>query len=93
MTYMVIWMRRFPKDLMRHSGASAAIQLARASGGALAAMAFFAVLREGFEISVFVLALIGAKTSDPLLGTVGAVAGVLGGGHRRDRRGAWWSSP
>jgi high-affinity iron transporter len=76
-TYMVIWMRRFPKDLMRDSTATAARQLAGGSGRALAAVAFFAVLREGFEVSVFVLALIGAKTSNPLSGTLGAVAGVL----------------
>ena len=76
-TYMVIWMRRFPKDLLSDSSANAARQLARGSAGALAGMAFFAVLREGFEISVFVLALIGARGSEPLLGTFGAVAGVL----------------
>ncbi len=76
-TYMVIWMRRFPKDLMRDASASAASRLRTGSGGALAAMAFFAVLREGFEVAVFVLALVGAKTSNPLLGTVGASAGVL----------------
>jgi FTR1 family protein len=76
-TYMVIWMRRFPKDLIRDSGSSAARQWAGGSGSALAAMAFFAVLREGFEISVFVLALIGAQASSPILGTTGAVAGVL----------------
>src|ERR1700722_19031221 len=46
-TYMVIWMRRFPKDLVGDSSASAARQLARGSGRALAAMAFFAVLRGG----------------------------------------------
>src|SRR5580658_5659299 len=91
-TYMVIWMRRFPKDLMQDSGASAAAKLARGSGGALAAMAFFAVLREGFEILVFVLALVGTKESGPIPGVAGAVAGVIvaviagiavvrGGGH------------
>jgi len=76
-TYMVVWMRRFPKDLVRESSASAARQLALGSAGALAAMAFFAVLREGFEISVFVLALVGAKGNEPILGTSGAAAGVL----------------
>jgi high-affinity iron transporter len=76
-TYMVIWMRRFPKDLLQDSSVSAATKLARGSGGALAAMAFFAVLREGFEIVVFVLALVGAKESGPLPGIAGAVAGVL----------------
>ena len=61
---------------MTDATAGAASRLTTGSGGALAAMAFFAVLREGFEVGVFVLALIGAKTSNPLLGTLGAVAGV-----------------
>ena len=76
-TYMVIWMRRFPKDLLHESEETAARRFAGGSGRALAVVAFFAVLREGFEISVFVLALIGAKTSSPRLATIGAVAGVL----------------
>jgi high-affinity iron transporter len=76
-TFMVIWMRRFPKDLVRDSNATAARELARGSGKALAGLAFFAVLREGFEVSVFVLALVGAKASNPLSGTAGALAGVL----------------
>jgi high-affinity iron transporter len=76
-TYMVIWMRRFPKDLVRESETNAAQRLAKASTGALVGMAFFAVLREGFEISVFVLALMGAKGSHPLLGVFGAIGGVL----------------
>jgi high-affinity iron transporter len=76
-TYMVIWMRRFPKDLLHDSEETAARAFAGGSGRTLAVVAFFAVLREGFEISVFVLALIGAKTSSPALATIGAVAGVL----------------
>jgi high-affinity iron transporter len=76
-TYMVIWMRRFPKDLLHDSEETAARHVAGGSGPTLAVVAFFAVLREGFEISVFVLALIGAKTSSPLLASIGAVVGVL----------------
>jgi high-affinity iron transporter len=87
-TYMVIWMRRFPKDLLRDSTETAARQLAGGSGRALAAVAFFAVLREGFEVSVFVLALIGAKDERiPCLGDrLGAVAGVLVADRRRHRQ-------
>ena len=76
-SYMVIWMRRFPKDLMVDARANAAGRLTRSSGRGLAVMAFFVVLREGFEVSVFVLALVGTKSGAPLLGAVGAAAGVL----------------
>ncbi|MGH9018792.1 MAG: FTR1 family protein [Acidimicrobiales bacterium] len=76
-TYMVIWMRRFPKDLIRDSNSMAAQRFARGSGRAVAVMAFVAVLREGFEITVFVVALVGARTTSPLLSVTGAVAGVL----------------
>ena len=76
-SYMVIWMRRFPKDLMVDARANAAGRLARNSGRGLAVMAFFVVLREGFEVSVFVLALVGTKSGAPLLGAVGAAAGLL----------------
>ncbi len=75
--YMVVWMRRFPKDLVRDSESEAARRFGQGSARTLAAMAFFAVLREGFEISVFVLALGGTKAGSSLLGAVGATAGVL----------------
>ena len=75
-TYMVVWMRRFPRDLVADSGASAASRFSGGSTRALVAMAFFAVLREGFEITVFVVALVGARTSSPGAATAGALAGV-----------------
>src|SRR5579862_1765549 len=75
--YMVVWMRRFPKDLVRDSESEAARRFGRGSARTLAAMAFFAVLREGFEISVFVLALGGTRAGASLLGAAGATAGVL----------------
>ncbi|HTX64106.1 MAG TPA: FTR1 family protein, partial [Acidimicrobiales bacterium] len=40
-TYMVVWMRRFPKDLQHDSSAAAASALARDTGRALVALAFF----------------------------------------------------
>jgi high-affinity iron transporter len=48
----------------------------RGSAGALVAMAFLAVLREGFETVVFLLAAFQASTS-PLLAGSGALIGIL----------------
>lgn len=75
-TYMVVWMRRFPKDLQRDSSSAAASALARDSGRALVVLAFFAVLREGFEIAVFVVATIGMSGSSAWLSTAGALLGI-----------------
>lgn len=75
-TYMVVWMRRFPKDLQVESNAAAASALARDSGRAIVALAFFAVLREGFEIAVFVVATIGLTGRSAWLSTGGAFLGV-----------------
>ena len=76
-TYMIVWMRRFPKDLRRDSNSAAAAALARDSGKALVVLAFFAVLREGFEISVFVIATIGLTGHSAWLATGGAILGVV----------------
>lgn len=76
-TYMVVWMRRFPKDLQRDSSAAAAAALIGDSGRALILLAFFAVLREGFEIAVFVVATIGMTGSNAWEATGGAVLGVV----------------
>jgi high-affinity iron transporter len=75
-TYMVIWMRRHSRDLKGALEGAAGQALARGSAGALVAMAFLAVLREGFETAVFLLAAFQASTSPGLAGT-GAVIGVL----------------
>ena len=75
-TYMVIWMRKFPKDLRRDSDAAAAALLARTAGRGLILLAFFAVLREGFEITVFVVATIGLTGRSAWLSTGGALLGV-----------------
>jgi high-affinity iron transporter len=75
-TYMVIWMRRHSRDLKGELEGAAGQALARGSAGALVAMAFLAVLREGFETAVFLLAAFQASTSPALAGT-GAVIGIL----------------
>jgi high-affinity iron transporter len=76
-TYMVIWMRRFPKDLRRRSETEASAALQRSSGRGLVVMAFFAVLREGFEITVFLVATIGLTGRSAWLSTGGALLGVV----------------
>src|SRR5262245_54401821 len=55
-TWMIVWMRRHARTLrtdLEHGIGSA---LAQGSVIALVAMAFFAVVREGFESAVFLLA-------------------------------------
>jgi high-affinity iron transporter len=76
-TYMVVWMRRFPKDLRRESNEAASSALARDSGRGLVLLAFFGVLREGFEVTVFVEATIGLTGRSAWLSTGGALLGVL----------------
>jgi high-affinity iron transporter len=75
-TYMVVWMRRHARDLKGDLEGAAATALERGSGWALVAMAFLAVLREGFETSVFLLATFQAAIS-PLAAGAGALLGVL----------------
>ncbi len=55
-TYMVVWMRRHSRELKGQLESAAAGALATGSATALVAMAFLAVLREGFETAVFLLA-------------------------------------
>ena len=74
-TYMVIWMRRHAREIKGHLEGAAAQALAHGSAAGLVAMAFLAVLREGFETSVFLLAVF-QGSGNALLAGIGAVAGV-----------------
>jgi high-affinity iron transporter len=76
-TYMIVWMRRFPKDLQQNAGTAAAAALESDTGRAIVVLAFLVVLREGFEIAVFVIATIGMTGNSAWLTTLGAVLGVL----------------
>jgi high-affinity iron transporter len=75
-TYMILWMRRNSRDLKRSLENATASALETGSTGALVAMAFLAVLREGFETAVFLIAAFNASTSPASAGT-GALLGVL----------------
>jgi high-affinity iron transporter len=75
-TYMIVFMRRHARDLKGDLEGAAASALAAGSGRALVVMAFLAVLREGFETAVFLLATFRAS-GDATLSWVGAVLGIL----------------
>jgi high-affinity iron transporter len=75
-TYMIIFMRRHARDLKGDLEGAAASALAAGSSRALVIMAFLAVLREGFETAVFLLATFHAS-GDATTSWLGAVIGIL----------------
>ena len=74
-SYMVVWMRRNSRGLKRGLEAAADSALARGTAVALVGMAVLAVLREGFETAVFMLAAFNSSGSSVAAGA-GAVIGV-----------------
>jgi len=74
-SYMVVWMRRHARELKRTLEVQAASALLTGSVVALAGMAFLAVLREGLETAVFMLAAF-QSSQDPAATGSGAVLGV-----------------
>ncbi|MGN6217190.1 MAG: iron uptake transporter permease EfeU [Solirubrobacterales bacterium] len=75
-TYMIVWMRRHARGIKAQLQGEAASALAAGSTMALVAMAFLAVLREGFETSVFLLAAFNDATDTTAAGA-GAVLGLV----------------
>ena len=74
-TYMVVWMRRHSRQLKAELEGLAAAAIGdggRRAGRAMVLMAFLAVLREGFETVVFLLA-----AFDETGNTAGAAGGAL----------------
>ena len=74
-SYMVLWMRAHSRSLRSDLQNAAGSALASGSAGALVAMAFLAVIREGFETSVFLLAAFQSALS-PLEAAVGVILGL-----------------
>ena len=74
-TFMIVWMRRHARNLSGQLRRSAGAALAAGSTGALVAMAFFAVFREGLETVVFLLAVF-QNAEDPASAGAGAVLGL-----------------
>lgn len=73
-TAMVLWMSRHSRSMKSDLERAAGQALSRGSAWALVAMAFLAVLREGFESAVFLLATFQAAAT-PLLAGLGALLG------------------
>ena len=74
-TYMIVWMRRHSRELKRQLEDHAEHALLVGSTLALVGMAFFAVLREGLETAIFMLAAF-QSSSDPVATGLGASLGV-----------------
>lgn len=75
-TYMIVWMRRHARGIKSALEGSAATALAAGSTSALVAMAFLAVLREGFETSAFLLAAF-QDAADTTAAGAGAAIGLI----------------
>jgi high-affinity iron transporter len=75
-TFMIVWMRRHARGMAGELRESAAAALAQGSVGALVGMAFFAVIREGFETVVFLLAAFQSATN-PTTAGLGALLGIV----------------
>ena len=75
-SFMIVWMRRHARGMAGELRASARDALAQGSVGALVGMAFFAVIREGFETVVFLLAAF-QSAINPTAAGAGALLGVL----------------
>ncbi len=82
-TYMVVWMRRHSRDLKHSLEGAAGSALATGSATALVAMAFLAVLREGLETAVFLLAAFDASSNakDAVVGAALGIAVAVGLGY------------
>ncbi|MEZ5202481.1 MAG: FTR1 family protein [Micropruina glycogenica] len=75
-TGMILWMTTNARGLKRDLEAHATEALGEGTSRALVLMAFLAVLKEGFETSVFLLATFSASTNAGLAAT-GAALGIL----------------
>jgi high-affinity iron transporter len=75
-TYMIVWMRRHARGLKRDLEDAASTALAQGTAWALVAMAFLAVMREGLETAVFLLAAFNASGNAVAAGA-GATLGIV----------------
>jgi high-affinity iron transporter len=75
LTWMIFWMRKQAAGMKRELEAKIAGAIASGSALGLASVAFFAVLREGWETSLFLFAI--SDSSSPAVTAVGAALGLL----------------
>jgi high-affinity iron transporter len=74
LTWMIFWMRSQAGGIRRHLEARVAGAIATGSALGLALVAFFAVLREGWETALFLFAI--SESSTPATTAVGAAVGL-----------------
>ncbi len=75
-TFMIVWMKRNARGLSSELRGRAGAALAAGSVSALVAMAFFAVIREGLETVVFLIAVL-QGADNPATAALGAFLGLL----------------
>jgi high-affinity iron transporter len=75
-TYMIVWMRQHGASIKASLEREAGSALAEGSVAALVAMSFVAVLREGFETAVFLVAAFQGSLNSAATGS-GAAAGLV----------------
>ena len=75
LTWMIFWMRKQAMNIKSELEARLAGALAAGSALGLAAVVFFAVLREGWETALFLFAI--SESSSPLSTGIGAVVGLV----------------
>ncbi len=76
-TTMILWMNTNARNMKAELESSAESSLSAGGEMAMAGMAFLAIIKEGFETAVFLLAVFQASTAgSEWLGIVGAVIGV-----------------
>ena len=75
-SFMIVWMTRHARSMKRELEGAARDALAAGSARALVVMAFLAVLREGFETAVFLIAVI-QNSASAASATAGAVIGIV----------------
>jgi high-affinity iron transporter len=75
LTWMIFWMRNQAKNIKGELEAKLASAVAAGSAVGLASVVFFAVLREGWETSLFLFAI--SESSSPVSTSIGAAAGLV----------------
>ncbi len=75
-SWMIIWMRKHARTMRAELESRAGLALAAGSVGTLVVMSFLAVLREGLETAVFMLAAF-QNSRDPAAAGTGAILGVV----------------
>jgi high-affinity iron transporter len=74
-SFMIVWMGKHARTMKRELEGAAAEALKHGSATALVAMAFLAVLREGFETSVFLVSVL-QESDNATSATIGAFVGI-----------------